>query len=81
MGDDERTVIRAVLESDIERLLGRTSVDVPPCFICQQPIGEIGGFVKLDGELRVFCERATCLVAAKRGTWRTGIGAEETDGA
>ncbi len=81
MKDDGRTVIRAVLESDLERLIGIGSTDRASCLICGRQVGdgEIGGFVKLDGELRLFCERATCLLAAKQGNWDVASEGSDAD--
>lgn len=72
MTDPNRTVIRAILETDLERLLGEGSTQRATCLICGRvvPPAEIGGFVKADGSLRLFCDRVTCLGSARSGDWR-----------
>ena len=72
MDEERRTVVRAVLASDLNRLLGVENTDTRTCFVCQRQVvpEELGGFVKVAGEVRLFCNRVTCLVAAERGNWR-----------
>ncbi len=73
MNEQRRTVVRAVRQSDLERLTGLGAATAPTCFVCQRLLAadEIGGFVKFGTRLWPFCNRVECLVAAQSGRWRS----------
>jgi hypothetical protein len=68
--DTQRTVVRAIRSADVPVFLG-LSAERGQCLICgSEIVGDgIGGFVKTQGQLRLFCDRPDCLAAAESGLW------------
>lgn len=71
MDDQGRTVIRAILHNDLNRLLASESAADLVCPVCGRHLteDEVGGFVRHQARLVIFCDRPACLASVERGVW------------